>query len=487
MNSIQRNLLLTLSISISMAILLAFTAVYYQVSNSLHHQFTTDLTTKLISFTVMGEWESAEDIAESNYEDYGDDLGSLLVFEFAEISLPEFRLFDDAEYYQVWNGSGLALARSHSLQGGDLDYYPTETKTVVYNDCILPDGRQGIIASITFSPKDFLHSTEDNTRDLMITMSIARSTQDLDIAMGYILKGLTSAGIVLVLLIAWIIALAVKQGLSPIEDLAVEIDSIGNIDYEHRFNSASLKTELIPIVSCLNRLLDRVEKTIDRERRFNTNVAHELRTPVAELLALADTCMNREHNSERDKRSYSNVYTISKKLQHIITSLLDLSRSEAGLFNKENETVKLSELVNQAWIPFETQAKAKDITLNLSLDDTIAISTDPILFSTILTNLFSNAVEYTPVNGEICLGSVKIGSMAQLRIQNTSMYQYQDDIHLIHNSFWRKDLSRSNTHHLGLGLSIVAAVANILDVDIDTHIGDSNTFIATVQHPLLSA
>jgi signal transduction histidine kinase len=474
-----------------LAISLSFASACFSMKKSLRNQFDGDLRTKLLSFVVMGEWPERDSVETEGYDDYGDDATDDIQFEFSEVSFPEFEPSSTAEYFQVWDTSGTTLARSHSLLGRDLPKRTPTLDTVDIQSITLPDGSAGSLATIRFHPTEFHGVKPAGIDELLITMSIAKSLREVDESALLIRNSLLFSVLVAIIIISFSVVFAVKKGLIPLNALGEEIDAIGTQSgngFTQRLNSESLEMELVPIAICLNRLIDRVEESLRRERNFNANVAHELRTPVSELLALADTCMSRDNLDERAVRSYRNTKTIAQKMKNLITSLLELSRCESGQISTEVEIISLERFVREVSAPFESDISTKEIEFKRTVDSGAKLSTDPVLFGTILSNLIANAVEYTPEGGQIKLDVEVIGTDIQIALTNSSMYEFSDeDIERILDAFWRKEESRSNAKHLGLGLSLVAAITAVLGIELAIDTPSPETFRIRLLCPIESA
>jgi len=148
-----------------------------------------------------------------------------------------------------------------------------------------------------------------------------------------------------------------------------------------------------------------LQAAFERERSFTADVAHELRTPVAELRTLAEVALKYpEQNPELHQRNYKDVLAVAENMQSVVETLLMLSRYDAGVLKTEIECVDLGQLITESWKNFAVIAEKKRLEVTSSVtDELITAKGNRQLCSIIVTNLFANAVEYCPPNGSLSI------------------------------------------------------------------------------------
>ncbi len=482
MRSIRARLLIMLIGGILPAVLVSYVLIFFLVSRSLSREFDRGLNTRVQSMSHMAEWWDGDLEDTEVYEDDGDDPENLVRFEFAELELPEFQESDSADYYQVWDESGLVYARSPSLDGEDLPF--DAAKRAAIRDLVLPGEREGRVAYVAFVPPVEADSIPDRP-DTTFFLAFARSTEGLHETLAVLRFSLLISGALTLVAAAALIWLVVQRGLRPLVDIGNEIRVIGDDDLSHRIDSSAKPAELVPVCTRLNEMLGRLEAAFDRERRFNSDVAHELRTPLAELRALAEVSVRREGLSDADRRSYRDVAEIGVRMERLVSALLELSRCSSGQIAKDVQHTGVSTLVKNAWKPYASIAAAKDLRVQFTMDSSSAVNTDPLIFGTILSNLFSNAVEYTPNGGRIAVECTQHNGAIALAFSNTTDRLVPSDLSKVFDTFWRKDGAGNGTDsHLGLGLSLVAALSRVLGVRVECEMPAPGEFRILLLHPL---
>jgi len=509
--SIRTNLQVWLAASILPLLLLSCVLVYFFVADALAKEFDAGLIEKAHGFTLLAEWEDEEDLDEDEpYADRGDDPEDLVHFEFAEIPLLEFEASDDAQYYQVWDATGLIYARAPSLRGADLGVRVQTTEAQQVIDLTLPDGRAGRAAILRFwpLPGDLEFGDEDDEDDEDDTdeddeeddlevdhniaaedgdpffVAVARSTDTLNetlAILGIILLVAGSGTLLSALMIIWFVT---RRGLQPLDAMGLELQAIGEADLSQRIDLRNRPRELIPVGERLNAMLDRLNAVFERERRFTSDAAHELRTPVAELRTLAEVSLRREGLSEADQRSYSDTIEIATRMERLISTLLELSRCSSGQVTRQMQEANLASLIKNTWKPFAQSANAKGLEVHLDIHGPAMLRTDPVILGTILSNLFANAVTYTPTGGEIRLDCEERDGSVALSVSNTTEELESADLPRMFETFWRKQGRLANAEdHLGLGLALVSALTGLLEARVEGRLPTRNMFQVLLVHP----
>src|SRR5207249_2851587 len=146
----------------------------------------------------------------------------------------------------------------------------------------------------------------------------------------------------------------------------------------------------------------------------------------------------------------------------IAMGLLALTRCEGGLLRVRPEPVLIGTMIDQIWQPLANQALAKKLCVTRHVPEDASWLTDPVALRTILTNLMSNAIEYSPAAGAIRMRAEANDGYGCLLISNTSDHLGVEDLPHLFERFWRKDPSRSSSVHSGLGLAVAKAYAESL-------------------------
>jgi two-component system, OmpR family, phosphate regulon sensor histidine kinase PhoR len=241
---------------------------------------------------------------------------------------------------------------------------------------------------------------------------------------------------------------AVLQG-EPVQDRELEMD-----DRVFLMNARPLPAGGAVLV--IHDLTDtRRLETIRRD--FVANVSHELKTPLTSISGYAETLLGDSPDPETTRRFLSTILTNARRMQRLVDNLLDLARIEAGHWQPGRSTIDLESAATEAWTSLRDQSGARAIEFRLEIaPEAGAIVADPDAVGQILTNLFENAVRYTPKGGRVTFLSMRDENGVAISVRDNGSGIPREHLPRIFERFYRADPSRSRDQGgTGLGLSIV--------------------------------
>lgn len=289
-------------------------------------------------------------------------------------------------------------------------------------------------------------------------LSVALDHSQLDVLVTW-LALICGATVILLSAAALLIPPMLRRQLRPLDQMAEQTRAIDAQSLATRLPTDGLPAELQPIANYLNDLFARLESSFERERRVTADLAHELRTPLAELRTWTESAL--KWPQSRDPATDQEIMGAARHMEAIVTHMLALARSEGSTIPLTIEQVDVPALLEQAWRSFEPQARVKNLRVEWHLNP-VSCETDPALLRSILTNLFDNAVEYTPVGGMVRIACGMQAGHASIQIANTVANLDQQDVARFFERFWRKEEARSGEQHVGLGLAIAQSFAQAL-------------------------
>jgi two-component system sensor histidine kinase QseC len=274
------------------------------------------------------------------------------------------------------------------------------------------------------------------------------------------------------------------RGLKPLGDLGAQSAEIHADSLATRFDVAQLPAELQPIARQLNELLGRLEQSFERERRFSADLAHELRTPLAELRTIAECAIKWPEN--RDLSVDEDTLAIARQMEQIVVHILALARGEQGQLAVKLEPLALAPIVKSIWERFAERAEARNLRVSLNLAP-VEVMADAALLNSIVINLCENAVDYTTPGGDLSISLQVHGGTMALSVANTTVDLHAEDIAKLFDRFWRKDAARMGGTHLGLGLSLATNFARSMRWELSAELIKSDQIVFTLTGALHSA
>ena len=253
---------------------------------------------------------------------------------------------------------------------------------------------------------------------------------------------------------------------------------IGAESLDVRFPVEKFPTELQPVVAQFNELLARLALSFEREKRVNADLAHELRTPVAELRLLAETAIKwpetRGPDTDRD------ALAVAVRMEGLVQRMLFLARGEQPA-QAQVRPVDLDALIRDAWRPFAAKAESRGLTIHFKLE-VVRVQSEPVLLRSILTNLLENAAVYCAEGGIVSVTSGRDGDgRSFVRVANTTKDLAPEDTSHLFERYWRKEAARGGEElHIGLGLTIVRTFSEMLGYGVSATL-ESDTLGITLS------
>ena len=256
--------------------------------------------------------------------------------------------------------------------------------------------------------------------------------------------------------------LTVRRSLRPLRVLAQQTRTISPQDLTRRLSLPDPAEELLPWIEQFNGLMDRLERAYAQLEAFNADVAHELRTPLANLIGQTELALSRERPAaEMTDTLVSNLEEM-QRLSAMVNDMLFLSHADRGAVARRGAPVSLAMLARQV-VEFH-EAPLEDAGLSLRIEGDALLPVDESLFKRALSNLLGNATRYARRGSTVVVRiAPEAESQVQVAVQNEGEPIDAQSLPRLFDRFFRADASRTSAEaqHNGLGLAIVAAIARM--------------------------
>jgi two-component system heavy metal sensor histidine kinase CusS len=276
----------------------------------------------------------------------------------------------------------------------------------------------------------------------------------------------TAAGIALAALLGWI---ATRRGLAPIREMADVAQGISANRLGERLPPESVPTELIDLAIAFNDMLSRLEGSFGRLSDFSSDLAHELRTPISNLMTQTQVAISKARSADQYREVlYSNLEEY-ERLARMIADMLFLAKADNGLIVPSSEMVDLATEVRELFGFYEAFAEEHGVSLVLA--GAGVVRGDRLMIRRALSNLFSNAIRHTPRDGavKVLIDRRKSGE-TRLSVENPGENIEPEHLPRLFDRFYRVDPSRQKASEgAGLGLAITKSI-------VDAHKGTIQAF-----------
>jgi two-component system heavy metal sensor histidine kinase CusS len=236
--------------------------------------------------------------------------------------------------------------------------------------------------------------------------------------------------------------------------------------------------ELTLLAAAFDEMLKRLDESFTRLSQFSADLAHELRTPVNNLMGETEVALSKQRTSAEYQRILESNMEEFNRLNRMIDELLFLSRAEAPDTKINCEILKLEEELEKICAFYESLAADKKIDIRIV--GYAQVFADPMLLRRALSNLVANAISYTDVGGKIILLAKAGKHYTEVKVSDNGIGIDARDLSKIFDRFYRADKARErNTQGTGLGLSLVKSIMDLHhgSVDVESKTGKGATII----------
>jgi signal transduction histidine kinase len=273
--------------------------------------------------------------------------------------------------------------------------------------------------------------------------------------------GLTAALAVLCIAGLFVGLITRRALMSRVHSIRRTVSAIIHGDLKHRLPTHLNDDELNTLSRTINGMLDQIEQLVHGVRNVSNSIAHDLRTPLAELRSrLEQLSLIRPSNEETYGEIDGAVADVDRVIR-IFDALLRLAEIDAGLRRSGFVSLDASDLAANAVEFYDPAAELKGIDLKFQSDGPLWVAGDPVLLAQALSNLIDNALKYAPQNGAIEVAVRKRGAASvEISVADNGPGIDAAEKCKVMERFYRGDASRG-TPGVGLGLSLVQAVAKL--------------------------
>lgn len=265
------------------------------------------------------------------------------------------------------------------------------------------------------------------------------------------------SSIVVVSAMGWI---AVRRGHAPLREIVDRMRHVSVSEGAQAIPPESVPRELADLAVSFNGMLGRVDDAFRRLSNFNADIAHELRTPITNLMTQTQVSLSRVRTVDEYREIlYSNMEEYERMAQMVGDMLFLAEQDSAGTLRKP-ALIDLAAEVAGLFDYYEGWAEEHGVSL--SLDGTADLTGDRLLLQRALGNLLSNAIRYTPAGGAVRVSLAQAADTVTIEITNPGTPIPAADLPKLFDRFFRVDSSRQRAGEgAGLGLAIVKSIVDV--------------------------
>ena len=332
---------------------------------------------------------------------------------------------------------------------------------------------QGQLFSLLMSP---LQTATDR---LQIQVAQDRTADDRFMKQfAALLAAVLALGVAAAAIIAWSVT---KRGLRPLGKMTRALQRVGPKQLHERVPTVGWPRELQPLALAFDDMLARLEDSFVRLSQFSADIAHELRTPIANIRGEAEVTLNRLRSAEEYREVLESTISECEHLGHIVDNLLFLARTEAAEGHLQLASFDGRAAIEKIAAFCEPIAEEQKLTIRCRGQATVVA--DEMLFGRAVNNLVENATRHTPSGGTIEIALTTRDGHTEVSVTDNGSGIAAEHLPRVFDRFYRADSARSS-EGVGLGLALVKSIVDLHggSAKIESEPGRGTT--VTLQFPL---
>jgi two-component system heavy metal sensor histidine kinase CusS len=256
--------------------------------------------------------------------------------------------------------------------------------------------------------------------------------------------------------LGWFLA---RRGLAPVRAISAEIGRVNAEQLHAGIANEAWPAELRQLATTFDDMLARLERSFDQLSRFSSDLAHEFRAPINNLVAAASVTLARARDAAEYQKTLEVVVEEGGRLSHMVSSMLFLARADNAEQGVRLENISLAAEFRKLVEFYEIAAEEQGVRLEAS--GSCDLKADPLLLRRALSNLLANALRYTSRGGTVRLQAIPRRDTVVISVADDGAGIGPEHLPFLFDRFYRADASRSSAESTGLGLAVVRSIVEL--------------------------
>ena len=275
------------------------------------------------------------------------------------------------------------------------------------------------------------------------------------------------AGLCLITLLggaaAWLMA---GKALKPVRELSSAIEKVSDNDLSLHVETTEREDEISQLGKSFNTMMDKVNSSFERQKRFSANAAHELKTPLATIQVGLDVLeLDEKPTQEQMEWALTVTKANTERMTELVENLFTLSSDKEC---DMNDIIDIQDVFTRIVDELAVQIDSRHLQVTMQISDDIKLKGNAVMLYRALFNLVENAIKYNIENGTILITAIEEGAKIKVSVSDSGIGINDEDMQHIFEPFYRADQSRSRLMGgSGLGLSLVNDIIKKHDAEID--------------------
>lgn len=276
-------------------------------------------------------------------------------------------------------------------------------------------------------------------------------------------------GLLVALAMTWLVSRTIAN---PLQHIARAAGAVASGDYSQRV-PISGPPEVRAVAESFNRMSAAVQATQDAQHDFVANVSHDLKTPLTSIQGYSQAIV--DGAAADPVQAARIIHEEAGRLNRLVVELTDLARLQDGGFSMQMVPLEIGQIVAAVGQRLEIVAREAGLTLMVEAAPMPAVSGDGDRLAQVITNLISNAINYTPRGGHVCVKTQVNNGGVEVTVQDTGVGIPAEELPRIFERFYQVDRARGPRRGTGLGLAIAREIVQAHGGTLTATSGGPNT------------
>ena len=372
------------------------------------------------------------------------------------------RAFLDATLTQLVKGLDREWAEQHELAPAARELVAEAVPPGITVEILDARGRRvraNFTGAMSSAPGDMLHKRAYLPRGAWVVASLnTRGRRD---TLSALMTALLLTGVPLLLLVSMASWGMARRLLRPLSRMAMAAEKAPRDGSIPPLGDRSDPEEVAALAGAFNRLLQRLEQTLEAERNFTQDAAHELRTPLTVVSGELEYALTNTPATGPQRAGLERATEQVRTMTELVEALLFLKRTAAGSAVEwgENTPVNLSDLVRETWAELAALAPSRTSDVRITADDEVLVAGHAALLASAVRNLIGNALKFSQAGQAIRISVALAHDCGVLCVEDAGRGIAPEARERVFQPFYRDPEARAETDGSGLGLAILRRVA----------------------------
>jgi len=250
------------------------------------------------------------------------------------------------------------------------------------------------------------------------------------------------------------------RALTPIDSITKTANIIEKGDLSKRITIPKVNDEVGRLAKTFNKMIERIDDSFKKEKRFTSDASHELKTPISIISATAEEALTKGYNARDYGESFRTIISESKNMSFLISQLLFLARRDEGKENLNLEKIDLAMIMESIIGQLKDKAKQKNLKISINSKQSLEIKADQTLITMLFLNIMENSIKYNKKGGFTNVSLFRKDDNAKVLFEDNGIGISDQDLPFIFDRFYQVSKARTGKGS-GIGLAIVKEITEL--------------------------